>query len=150
VALFSFAEREGVPLLANDKGVVAMAYAYGKGEVVAISAPALFANAQLGSADNAQFVYDVVTGHGPAAFDEYVHGYDDSLTLWTALPQPVHVAVWILVAIVLLAIVGANVPFAPPLPAEGPDERDSSAYIDAMAALAQRARVPIRKDVYGR
>lgn len=149
-AIFPFSERAGVPLLANDKGVVALAYAYGKGEVVAISAPSIFSNAQLDRADNARFVYDVVAGHGPVAFDEYVHGYDDSMTLWAALPAPVRAAVWIVAAIVLLALIGANVPFAPPIALEPPDERDSSAYIDAMAALMQRARVPIRKDVYGR
>ncbi|MBV8333246.1 MAG: DUF4350 domain-containing protein [Candidatus Eremiobacteraeota bacterium] len=147
---FGFSERQGVPLLANDKGVVAIAYAYGKGEVVAISAPALFSNAQAASPDNVRFAYDVVAGHGPAAFDEYVHGYDSSLSLWAALPQPVRVALWIVAAIVLLGLIGANVPFAPPIPAEGPDERDSSAYIDAVAALMQRARLPLRKDVYGR
>ncbi len=43
-------------------------------------------------------------------------------------------------AIVVLALIGANVPFAPPLPAKPPDERDSSAYVDAMAALMRRAR----------
>jgi hypothetical protein len=139
-AVFPFSEREGVPLLANASGVVAVAYAFGKGEVVAVTAPALFGNAYLRRAGNLAFAYDVVSGHGPAAFDEYVHGYDDDLSFWAALPQSVHVASFVVAAIVLLAIVGASVPFAPPVPLEPPDERDSSAFVDAMAALMRRAQ----------
>jgi hypothetical protein len=149
-AVFNFSERQGLPLLANRAGVVAIAYAYGKGEVVAITAPALLGNANLAHDDNAAFGYDVLAGHGPIAFDEYVHGYNESETFWSALPQAVHVALYVTIAILVLALVGANIPFVPKVPLEPPDERDSSGYIDAMAALMRRARVPLRKDVYGR
>lgn len=149
-AIFKFSERQGVALLADKSGVVAIAYAYGKGEVIAISAPALFGNAYLTNDDNAAFAYDVLAGHGAIAFDEYVHGYDEGTTFWNALPAPVHIAVYLTIAIVLLALVGASVPFVPAVPLEPPDERDSSGYIDAMAALMRRARIPVRKDVYGR
>lgn len=149
-SVFRFSERQGVPLLANRSGVVAMAYAYGKGEVIAISAPALLGNAYLAGGDNAAFAYDVLAGHGSIAFDEYVHGYDEGVTFWNALPAAVHSAVYVTVAIVVLALVGANVPFVPAVPLEPPDERDSSGYIDAMAAVMRRARIPVRKDVYGR
>jgi hypothetical protein len=149
-AVFRFSERQGVPLLANRSGVVAIAYTYGKGEVVAVTAPALLGNANLAHDDNAAFGYDLLAGHGAIAFDEYVHGYDEGTTFWNALPPPVHAAVYLTVVIVLLALVGANVPFVPPLTLEPPDERDSSGYIDAMAALMRRARIPVRKDVYGR
>jgi hypothetical protein len=60
--------------------------------------------------------------------------------MWSVLPAPVHAAVWIVCALVLIALIGANVPFAPPIPVRPPDERDSSAYLDAMAALMRRAR----------
>jgi hypothetical protein len=140
-AVFPFAQRRGtLPLLANDRGIVAASYHFGKGDVVAITAPGLFANAHLREGDNLAFAYDVIAGHGPAAFDEYVHGYDDDLGFWHALPGPVRAAFWIVCAIVGLAIVGANVPFAPPVPLDPPDERDSSAYVDAMAATMRRAR----------
>jgi hypothetical protein len=140
-AVFPFAQRRGmVPLLANDRGVVATSYRFGKGEVVAITAPALFANAYLSQGDNAAFAYDVLAGHGPAAFDEYVHGYDDDLGFWQALPVPVRAAFWIVCAIVVLGLIGANIRFAPPIPLDPPDERDSSAYLDAMGALMRRAR----------
>ena len=81
-AAFPFAMRSGQPLLANRSGIVAALYSYGKGDVVAITAPNLFSNASLRDADNAAFAYDVVAGHGPAAFDEYVHGYDEDLGFW--------------------------------------------------------------------
>lgn len=139
-AVFPFALRRGIPLLANARGIVAVAYSYGKGEVVAITAPAIFSNAALHGDDNAAFAYDVVAGHGPAAFDEYVHGYDDDLGFWQVLPQPVRVAFWIVCATVVLGLIGANVPFAPPVPTAPAQERDSSAYVGAMAAIMRRAR----------
>ncbi|MEO6835190.1 MAG: DUF4350 domain-containing protein [Candidatus Tumulicola sp.] len=140
-AVFPFVQRRGMlPLLANDRGIAATSYHMGKGEVVAITVPALFGNAHLREGDNLAFAYDVVAGHGQAAFDEYVHGYDDDLGFWQALPAPVRAAFWIVCAIVGLALIGANVPFAPPVPVDPPDERDSSAYVGAMAALMRRAR----------
>jgi hypothetical protein len=138
--IFPFKEPRGTPLLANDRGMVAVWYRYGRGQVVAITAPSLFDNAQLRNADNLRFVYNAVANHGVAAFDEYVHGYDDRLTMWAALPGPVHAAAWLTLAIVGLALIGANVPFAPPYLPEPADERDSSAYIGAMAELMRRSR----------
>lgn len=141
-AVFSRKEAaKKTPLLANAKGVVALAYRLGKGEVVAIAAPALFSNAYLQNADNAAFAYAVLAGHGTVAFDEYVHGYDDDASFWSVLPGPVRAAFWIVCAIVLLALIGANVPFAPPLDVRPRQERDSSDYLTAMARLMQRARV---------
>ncbi len=139
-AVLPFTERQGEPLLGNEAGIVAIGYAYGNGEVVAITAPALFGNAYLNDAGNLAFAYNVIAGHGPAAFDEYVHGYDEDAGFWAALPAPVHVAVFMAIGILLLTIAGANVPFAPPVSLEPPAERDSSAFLDAMADLMRRAR----------
>jgi Domain of unknown function (DUF4350) len=139
-AAFPFTTHTGVPLLANDAGIVALAYPLGKGTIIAITAPQLFSNAHIASADNARFAYDVISGHGPVAFDEYVHGFDDDLSFWAALPKPVQASVWIVGAIVLIGLLGANVPFAPSVPLDPPEERDSSAYINAMAALMRKAR----------
>jgi hypothetical protein len=137
---FSFKEPHGVPLFANKNGMVAVWYRYGRGEVIAITAPALFGNAQLRNADNVRFAYNAVSGHGDVAFDEYVHGYNDNLTMWSVLPAPVHAAVWIVVAMVAIALIGANVPFAPPYVPATPNERDSSDYITAIAELMRRSR----------
>lgn len=129
-----------VPLLANDRGVVAVAYRHGKGTVVAITAPALFGNAHLLDGDNLAFAYDTVAGGGPVAFDEYVHGHDSDATFWQVLPPPVRAAVWIVALVIGLALIGANVPFAPPIPPDPPPASDSGAFVDAMAALMRRAR----------
>ncbi len=139
-AVFPFALRRGMPLLANARGIVAVAYRYGKGEVIAITAPDIFSNATLRNDDNAAFAYDVAAGHGTVAFDEYVHGYDDDLGFWHVLPQPVRAALWIVCAIVVLGLIGANVPFAPPVAPAAVVGRDSSAYVTAMAELMRRAR----------
>lgn len=138
--IFPFKEQHGIPLLANARGMAAVWYRYGRGEVIAVTAPALFGNAALRNAGNLRFAYNAIAGHGDAAFDEYVHGYDDNLTMWAALPQPVHAAIWIVVALALIGLIGANVPFAPPYLPDPPDERDSSHYIAALAELMRRSR----------
>src|SRR5580700_581360 len=138
--IFPFKEPRGIPLLANDRGIVAVAYRLGRGEVIAVTAPALFGNAQLRNADNLRFAYNAIAGHGEAAFDEYVHGYNNGLTMWAALPGPVHAAVWIVLALAVIALIGANVPFAPPYLPDPLDERDSSDYITAIAELMRRSR----------
>jgi Domain of unknown function (DUF4350) len=137
---FSFKETHGVPLFANDRGMVAVRYRVGRGAVIAITAPALFGNGQLRNADNLRFAYNVIANHGPVGFDEYVHGYNDGLTMWAALPAPVHAAIWIVVALVAIALIGANVPFAPPYLPESRDERTSADYINAIAELMRRSR----------
>jgi hypothetical protein len=138
--ILPFKEQRGIPLLANGRGMVAVCYLYGRGEVIVITAPALFGNAQLRNGDNLRFAYNVIAGRGPAAFDEYIHGYDESVTTWAALPAPVHTAMWIVLAILAIALIGANVPFAPPYLPQAFDERDSSDYIRAVAELMRRSR----------
>jgi hypothetical protein len=146
--VFPFDQPRGTPLLANERGMVAVSYRFGRGEVVAITAPELFGNQRLRDADNLRFAYNVIANHGEAAFDEYVHGYDDDLTMWAALPATVHIAVWIVVAIVGLALIGANVPFAPPHLPAFPDARNTSAYITALAELMRLSRArPCDDDV---
>ena len=86
---FPFKEPRGIPLLANAKGMVAVWYRYGRGEVIAVTAPRLFGNQQLRNADNLRFAYNVIAGHGAVAFDEYAHGYGESPTMWGVLPAPV-------------------------------------------------------------
>lgn len=139
-SVFPFSLKRGIPLLAAAAGSIAVSYRFGRGEVVAITAPQLFGNRRLRDADNLRFAYNAIAGRGPVAFDEYVHGYNDGLTMWGALPQPVRAAFWIVAGIVVLALIGANVRFAPPYLAALPDERDSSSYITALAELMRRSR----------
>jgi len=133
------AGRDAVPLGRNGytAGVRRIA---GRGEVVAITAPGLFGNARLRDADNLRFAYNAIAGHGEVAFDEYAHGYVDSPTLWNTLPAAVRLAAGIVCLAVVLALIGANLAFAPPYLPNAPDERDSSGYIAAMGELMSRSR----------
>lgn len=127
-------------LLAEDGNRVAIAYRVGKGTVIASTSPGSFGNAKLLQRDNVRFAYAVLAGHGPVAFDEYAHGYNDDVTFWQAVPRPVKSALVLTLAIVLVGLIGANVPFAPPVPLDAPDERNTTAYVRAMGGLLRRAR----------
>ncbi len=139
-AVFPWRQQPGTPLLANDSGLVAIAYRFGRGEIVAVTAPAIFSNARLRNAGNVRFAYNLVAGNGSVAFDEYVHGYARDVPIWDVLPAPVRTAVWIVAAIVLLSLIGANVPFAPPVRIDPPAERDTSAYLAALGELVRNSR----------
>lgn len=139
--IFPYSEKRGVPLLANAQGIVGMWYRYGRGDVIAITAPKLFGNAALRNGDNLRFIYNaIVSRGGEIAFDEYVHGYSDGPTLWGVLPGAVRAALWIVLAIAAIALIGGNVPFAPPFLPQRSDERTSSGYITAIAELMRRSR----------
>ncbi len=128
------------PLLGTGAGVAAFWRPYGKGEIVAIAAPSVFGNAELGRASNARFAYNVLAGHGPVAFDERLHGYAIDASFWSALPTPVRIAAAIVVAMLAFWLVDANVRSAPPPALDVPDERHSASYLAAMAVLLRRAR----------
>jgi len=85
-------------------------------------------------------VYDAVAGKGLVAFDEHPYGYDRTQSLWSVLPLAAKAAVWIAVFAVALALVDANVRFAPPIVRDPPAERDSSDYLRSMGALLRRAQ----------
>jgi hypothetical protein len=84
-------------------------------------------------------IYAALAGRGVVAFDEREYGYDRTRSLWSVLPPAVHLAVWIAALAVLLALIDANVRFAPPIVREPPADRDSSDYVRSMAALLRRA-----------
>ncbi|MGZ3496646.1 MAG: DUF4350 domain-containing protein [Vulcanimicrobiaceae bacterium] len=137
------AKRRGVPELLADGKIVALAYRLGRGEVVAIPDATIVSNAQLAHTDNARFAYALL-GIGPVAFDERVHGYAEHRRFWDALPAAVQVAVLMAIGLVVLALVGANIPFAPALAPLRASERDSSEYIESMARLLMRGRAARR------
>ncbi len=124
-------------LLRSGKYPVAVALARGRGRIVEIVTPTIFDNVHLAVRDNARFGYDLFSA-GSVAFDERVHGYAQGRTFWEVLPQPVHIAIVIALGALLLAIIGANLPFAPAYRLEAEDERDSSDYITSLARMLQR------------
>jgi hypothetical protein len=114
-----------------------IAYAHGRGMIVIISTPSVFDNLHVSQSANARLAYALLGG-ASVVFDERVHGYAAGRTFWEVLPQPMRVAIGIALAAVLLAIIGANLPFAPPYGAQAPEERDSSAYIASLARMLER------------
>ncbi|HTV91940.1 MAG TPA: DUF4350 domain-containing protein [Verrucomicrobiae bacterium] len=84
-------------------------------------------------------IYATVAGKGVVAFDERAYGYDRTRSLWSVLPPAVHVAVALAALALLLALIDANVRFAPPIVREPPADRDSSDYLRSMASLLRRA-----------
>jgi len=88
---------------------------------------------------NALDVYRAVAGKGLVAFDEHQQGYDSTQSLWSVLPPPVHAAVVLAAIAVVLALIDANVRFAPPIARDPPADRDSSDYVRSMASLLRRA-----------
>lgn len=115
-----------------------IAYSRGRGSIVLVSTPSVFDNLHLAQHQNARVAYALLGGAGTVLFDERVHGYAAGRTFWEVLPQPMRVAMLLALAAALLAIIGANLPFAPPYEAQAPEERDSAAYIASVARMLQR------------
>jgi hypothetical protein len=114
-----------------------IAYTRGRGTIVLVATPTVFDNLRISQKANARAAYALL-GDRSVAFDERVHGYAAGRTFWEVLPQPMRVAIGIAIGAVLLAILGANLPFAPPYGANAPEERDSGAYIGALARMLAR------------
>lgn len=106
--------------------------------VVAISDAARFDNAHLPKRGNALAAYRLFAG-SRVAFDEFPYGFVQGESFWDVLPAPVHWAVWVALAALLLAIAGANLPFAPAAVLERSVDRDSSEYLASLARLLARA-----------
>jgi len=130
---------KALPLLVSGSGIVALEYRFGAGTVIAFTDPSIFSNARLIQDDNARFAYNLLAPGEKIVFDEAVHGYTTGNSLWSALPIPVHYALYLAVAALLFAVIGNLVRFEPPLQLPAADEPDSSAYLTAMASLLERA-----------
>ncbi len=130
---------KALPILATERGFVGIEYSYGRGEVIALTAPKIFSNAWLAHGDNARLAYNLLTTQGPLYIDERVHGYAQDTTMWHVLPTAARYAIAILCFMVVLWLIGGNIRFAPPFDVEVPDERDSGAYLASFGALIRRA-----------
>lgn len=123
-------------VLRAGRRVFAVTYRRGRGSITVFGSSAPFDNLHLSQSDNARVAYAIFGG--AAAFDERVHGYAEGRSFWEVLPEPMRIAIAIAIAAALLAILGANLPFAPPYDAAAPEERDSSAYIASVARMLER------------
>ena len=129
----------GVVLLKAARLTAGSAYRRGTGRVVFIFSATPFDNSHLARAGNARFAYDVFSAAGPVAFDEQIYGYTEGKSAWSVLPAPVRYAIWIAAAALLLALAGANLPFAPPLVPQSAGVRGTGEYLASLAAMLHRA-----------
>lgn len=124
-------------LLAAGSHAAGILYRRGRGTIALFATASPFDNLHLAQRGNARVAYALFAG-APVLFDERVHGYAAGRSFWEVLPQPMRIAVILAISALLLAIAGANLPFAPPLLAQLPDERDSGAYIASIARMLER------------
>ncbi len=129
--------RRRATLLQAASSAMGIVYRRGRGSITLVGTATVFDNLHLAQRANASVAYAVLGG-GPIVFDERVHGYVAGRTFWEVLPAPMRIALGLGVLAGLLAVAGANLPFAPPLNASEPEERDSGAYITSLARMLER------------
>lgn len=132
-------EGRGAVVLHVGSSTAAYAYARGKGTVISLSSTAPFDNAHIARARNAQFAYAVFAAGGPVMFDERVYGFASDKSTWDVLPQPVRIAAILLAVALLLGIAGNLVRFAPPVDVSDRYVRDTSEYLQSLAAMLRRS-----------
>jgi hypothetical protein len=141
-------EHAGSALLSDRNGDIVVRYPLGRGSVIAVSDPQLFANANIARADNARLAYLVGRPQhgGTVAFDDGVHGSLVDRPWYRALPIPVRVGLGIGAVALLFALVGSALSGVPPMRLDAPREPGSEEFIDALAALYERtgARAAVR------
>ena len=129
----------GAAVLRDGRDATAYAYTRGKGTIIAVSSTAPFDNAHIARARNAQFAYAVFANGSPIMFDERVFGFANDKSTWDVLPQPVRVAAILLAVALLLGIAGNIVRFAPPVDVSERHVRDTSEYLQSLAAMLRRS-----------
>ena len=129
--------KRAAALVLSGGSAIGVLLARGRGSIAQFATPALFDNLRLAQRSNARVAY-AVFGEGPVRFDERIYGHAAGRTFWEVVPWAMRAAVAIAIGAALIAVIGANLPFAPPYAAEQPDERDSSAYVASLAHMLQR------------
>jgi hypothetical protein len=135
------ARPEELELAGDERGALAVRYAYGKGEVVAIADRTLFTNRRIATGDHARLAFLLGTPRvagARVAFDEAIHGYVTPEHWWAIVPRPLLVAVLLVLGALALALFGAAIRLGPPIAAEPPREPTSAEFIESLAALAAR------------
>ncbi len=125
-------------LLVSGVRSVGIAYRRGAGTVVYVPTTTPLDNLHLAQRDNARFAY-ALFGAAPAWFDERIYGHASDKGFWDVVPLPMRVAAALACALVLFAVIGANLPFAPPLQSMENSERDTGEYLTSLARMLERA-----------
>lgn len=146
-ARFTRVPAAAVPLLGERKQTAALLLVRGKGRVIVVSDAALAENQHLLEADNARFLFQLVSAYAaqPAAgaapvigFDEYHQGFQRADGVWTLIGRPGQLAFWQFAALAALMAYSAGRRFGLPRPLPAAS-RVSSEYVSSLADLYRRA-----------
>lgn len=146
----SFPKSEVEPLLSDDKGAIVWQTRYGKGKVIYSVTPELAANAYQNEPGNFEFLAQLASDNNKRKIyiDEYIHGYKDKDireakgegNIQTYFIQKPIFTAFVQAGILLLVLIFAqNRRFGKITTLEAPTVDNSQAYIQALAAVLQKA-----------
>ena len=130
-------------LLRDRRGALVVRYRYGRGEVVGVANAAQFENRAIERGDAARLAYLVARPGRPGgtvAFDESVRGDIVEKAWYRALTAPELLALALAALAGVLWLAYGIVPLGPPVQLRPPREPTSDEFLDAVAALYERAR----------
>ena len=136
-------------LLKDAFGAVVWQEIYGKGKVIFSTTPHLAANAYQDNRANFEYLAQLVGNKNNKLFvDEYLHGYEDANIkkakgegdIYTYFTQkPIFVSAIQAIVLLIVLIFAQNRRFGKPALLEAPKVNNSEAYIQALAAVLQKA-----------
>ena len=129
-------------LLADRAGPLVVRYRYGRGEVIGVADAAFFENRALGHGDAARLAFLAARPGrgGVVAFDEAVRGDVVEKPWYRALDAPELVALALAALAGLLWLLYGIIPLGPAVRLRAAREPTSEEFVDAVAALYERAR----------
>jgi hypothetical protein len=129
-------------LLADRAGALVVRYRYGRGEVIGVANAAFFENRGLGRGDAARLAFLAARPgrRGVVAFDEAVRGDVVEKAWYRALDAPELVALALAALAGLLWLLYGIIPLGPAVRLRAAREPTSEEFVDAVAALYERAR----------
>ncbi|HWT07400.1 MAG TPA: hypothetical protein VN224_16665 [Xanthomonadales bacterium] len=134
--------RAAVAERADGNGALVVRYRVGRGEVIGVASGTFFENRALGRGDDARLAYLAARpGHGGVvAFDEAVRGDIVEKPWYRALDAPELVALTVAALAGLLWLLYGIIPLGPAVRLRAAREPTSEEFVDAVAALYERAR----------
>lgn len=136
-------------ILSDRYGAVVWQENIGKGKVIYCTTPYLAANAYQDHLENYEFLADLVSDRGAILVDEYIHGYKDRETLARErqgnilnylAKTPLFLLFIQTVLIAIVASLAALRRFGQPVTQHQAIADNSTAYIDALAGVLQKAQ----------